>query len=1403
MECEAKGGDRVCKEAKLVGEGFRFFAPLFPWDAEKWFASIDAGVADAMKRTTACRWQETTRSEWGRTEDGDGIDVPITMVTVDMWTGPECEKDDPGGVLLFPDKLYACDAGSAFRRSPENKYCFGPKKEDRDRQKGAPNSCEGNPCNVATGNKFQSETDYTAPNAGGLTFTRSYNTFSGTWSNTYDRSISRQVVATLGTRAVVTAARPDGKVVRFQEISDDIYVPPRDVSDTLIALRDANRNIIGWQLRTDSDSIESYGPDGRLRTITSRVGLTQTLAYETVAGKTVLKSVKDAFGRLLLFKNDASGRLQTMTDPAGNVFTYGYDTSGRLATVTYPGVKVRTYHYNEPAMTGGANLPFALTGITDENNVRYATWKYDAAGNAVLSEHAGGVERVSLAYRVDSDEVRRTEVTDASGHTRTYNLALINGIFKVTGLNETCDTCTDDAQVREYDDNGNLTRRVDRTGVETSWTYDLERNLELTRLDNFSKLTTTEWHNDFRLPTKITVGARETELEYDPTYGTLLRKTITDTANQISRTWRFTYFDSTRLLKKIDGPRTDISDETNFEYDAQGNLASATNALGHTTRFALYDNNGRVGSITDPNGLVTLITYDGRGRTKTRKIGQELTTFGYDNVGQLTSVTLPSSEVITYIYDGAHRLTDIKNSAGERKHFTLDAFGNEKKVEYFDSSGNVTFSNSAEFDRYNRLRKSITSAGHETTFDVDENGDVRSITDALMRETRFRRENRLLQEVTHPDQSSIKYAYDELDRLRVVTNANDVPVLYTLNALGDVESIDTRDPDAFVSFRNVDQAGNLESKTDFRGIETTFTYDALNRIKTMSAPAATTITFGYDAGANAKGLLTSIVDESGTTTRTYNAQSRIETVTRVFGGLAIKLRYDYDSAGRLNKLTYPSGRIVTYKYEKEKIVGIDVGTEVLMSQAKYTPFAGVRAWRWGNGKDYLRSTDLDGRIAKYSLGNSERTITYDGAGNIKEVLDSLDAKLNQRFAYDDVDRVTDYFSGASFALEEHYDYDFAGNRKSATIAGKAYLYTYTEGTDFLAAVAGPVPKKWQRDATGSVLSDGTQTFKLDSYRSVGSVTKGAVRVDYLRNGFRQRVTKRSTDGTSTHFVFDENGHLLAELDKAGNSVVEHIWLGEQPVGVLVGGVVNYVFSDHLNTPRLITDTSSRPRWSWRSNPFGSTLPIDNPAGLGKFTYGPRFPGQYYDGESGLHYNYHRDYDPQTGRYVQSDPIGLNGGINTFDYVGGNPLSYSDPQGLAGKKYTTEPVPVTPDLLSSLNLLQRLANDAADNVDLNCGVKCALPWIRGTLIHSEFARLVKAQCDPMMYKTEVSYLNGNQVPYGTPNSSRADVVFGPLDAPTAVYDLKTGWAYISRGQLNGYGDNLPPGSVIKVIRPSGG
>ena len=185
---------------------------------------------------------------------------------------------------------------------------------------------------------------------------------------------------------------------------------------------------------------------------------------------------------------------------------------------------------------------------------------------------------------------------------------------------------------------------------------------------------------------------------------------------------------------------------------------------------------------------------------------------------------------------------------------------------------------------------------------------------------------------------------------------------------------------------------------------------------------------------------------------------------------------------------------------------------------------------------------------------------------------------------------------------------------------------------------------------------------------LSSVTAGGVSTAYVYNALGERIAKLDPSG-STLFMYDEVGHLLGEFDGNGNLLEETLWMGDIPVATLrpngSGGVsVYYIHADHLNSPRAITRPSDNEIvWRWDRDPFGATQPQQNPGGLGTFVYNLRLPGQYFDPETGLSYNYMRDFDAGTGRYVESDPVGLRAGVNTYVYAKGNPNSLVDPLGL--------------------------------------------------------------------------------------------------------------------------------------------
>jgi len=265
---------------------------------------------------------------------------------------------------------------------------------------------------------------------------------------------------------------------------------------------------------------------------------------------------------------------------------------------------------------------------------------------------------------------------------------------------------------------------------------------------------------------------------------------------------------------------------------------------------------------------------------------------------------------------------------------------------------------------------------------------------------------------------------------------------------------------------------------------------------------------------------------------------------------------------------------------------------------------------------------------------------------------------------------------------------------SKTLSGLAQSYTYTTGTHRLASVAGvtrtsdangnttaqqtgqlPTLAYDDRNRLASALISSTPDRSIcDPNTDVCQVYPGSTTTEsYAFNGRGERVIKTSTISfpgagptlpISTKFIYAEDGRTLGEYSKSGN--VEYIYLDNLPIGVVQGGHLYYVETDHLGTPREViqpgaTTASDTVVWKWGffGSAFGENAP--SPQAL---VFNLRFPGQYFDAETGLNYNYFRDYEPGTGRYVESDPIGLYGGINTYGYVGANPFLFVDRLGLA-------------------------------------------------------------------------------------------------------------------------------------------
>jgi RHS repeat-associated protein len=1150
----------------------------------------------------------------------------------------------------------------------------------------------------ATCQKLLIETDY-ASESGPLEFRRTYRSDKGSFTSVADAfwldsrtdsirclegryaqyTFCLEYIETLTDR--FTLLEPDGRRIIFHGPATSMTARA-DVNDRAIQQVNGSGAIESTVTRGDG-RVQTFNEQGLLVSTVFRGG--HTIVYQYSDGTTspsvapkpgLLIRMTDDAGRALSFTYNTAGRMVTMTDPSGGVFQYAYDAAGNTTSVTYPDTRSRQYLYNEPANINNGTacpgntigLPKALTGVIDESGTRYATYKYDCQSRAISTELNGGVDHytfnpVSSPYQ--------TTITDPLGSSRVYTFQGVQGVWRNTSISQPCpnDGCP---KSMVYDANGNVSKRTDFNNYETRYTYDLARNLETSRTEAYgtprARTITTQWHSTFRLPTQIDEPGRRTTFTHDGS-GNVLTKTVLDTSTSTSRTWTYTYNSRGQILT-ANGPRTDVLDVATYTYYSCttgyqcGHVETITNALGHVTTYDTYNAHGQPLTITDPNGVVTTLTYDARQRLTSRTVGTEQTIFDYWPAGLLKKVTLPDGSFLQYTYDAAHRLTQIADSEGNRIVYTLDAMGNRTAENLYDPSNALTQTRTRVFNTLNRLWKEIGAAGTAavtTTFGYDSNGNQTGSNAPLSRNTvqAYDELNRLKQ-VTDPLAGVTQYGYNALDQLISVTDPRSKVTSYTYNALGDLTQ--QVSPDTGTTTSTYDSGGNLASSTDARSKTGTYAYDALNRVTSVTYPDQT-ITYTYDSGTNQKGRLTQVSDASGSTSWTYDTHGRVLSRQQSMG-ISKTLGYAYDSAGRLQTLALPSGNTITYGYTDGKVTSLTLnGSTTLLSSVLYQPFGSTRGWTWGNSTLAIREYDTDGEVTDIDSAGL-KTYSYDDAFRITGITDGAHSSLSQSYGYDLLDRLT---SATGTSLDQGWTYDANGNRLTQT-GSAASTHTVSSTSNRLSNVSGALSRSYSYDSSGNTTSDGAATFTYNDAGRMISATKASVTTTYALNALGQRV-KKITSGSSRYFVYDEAGHQLGEYDNSGNLLQETIWLGDTPVATLKpngsGVDVFYVHTDHLNTPRRISRPSDNVIvWRWDSDPFGTTVANEDPDGDSNlFGYNLRFPGQYYDAETRLHYNYYRDYDPQTGGYTRSDPIGLAGGINTYAYAGGNPSFNVDPLGL--------------------------------------------------------------------------------------------------------------------------------------------
>jgi len=1010
-----------------------------------------------------------------------------------------------------------------------------------------------------------------------------------------------------------------------------------------------------------------------------------------------------------------------------------------------------------------------LAGRIDENGARYTTFKYDAEGWALSTEKAGGVDKYTVPAA--------NSFVDPLGTSRSHRFNVYGNELVFVG-SSWGPLFPDERPVysRSVRADGLVETEYDQRYTQTNYTWDVPRRLPITINEAVDKpearTTNIIWHPQWRSPSTVTVPGRGVvNYTYD-TSGNVL--TQTEVGATSSNTWTWTYHPS-GLVATEKAPNGAI---TSFQYDAAGNLTTASNALGHVDTYT-HDTTGRLLTHTAPNGLVTSYTYDLRGNVLTLNRGGLTTIFTYRPSGEVATATLPHGHRITYSYDGAHRLIGWSDNRGASASYVLDGIGNRTTEEVRGASGQLVWKLARTISQFNRLATSTAGdSGTPVTYWHDHNGDYyfnSQVISGSTHSTTFELDPlRRVKSILNAENATASLTYNGADAVTQAKDFKGVATDFTRDSLGNATTESS--PDSGSISAQYDALGLPSSITNALGQATTITRDLLGRPTSITHTGGTT-TLRYDQTPTSKGYLSEIEDASGTTTYQRDVHGRVVSQTqKLINNDTRTLGYSYHATtGLLSSTTYPGGQTLQNVYDATgQLTGLTWAGQPIVSGITWSPLGQPTGWSWNlpgasAAIPATRSYNTAGQLTNTEFSS----YLYDAAGRITSLTQSLmqpastDAQASTvtlapatwTVTYNRAGRITGFTKTVASGTPANtvtYTYDANGNRttssqqRAGTTTNRTYTLTANRQTGFSQTQTGASTANtsvtYQYNAAGDLLNDGLRSFQYDSQERLEKVTTGtgvdAPSTQYAHNALGQRVFKTeplfvsgsgsggTTSGKNLNnlladpedqegqaeeekdkgfiqtayefftrlwspgssdaqklgfaYVYGQDGTLLGEYGMGGSNssgTTQYIYLptanGPMPIAAIVNGVAYAVHSDHLNTPRKLTQPDGQVAWQWAYSAFGdeqptlgskrftneTTTPTTGTTTIPEVTFNLRYPGQYYDKESNLHYNYFRSYSAERGRYTQADPIGLEGGFNRFGYAGGDALSRMDPEGL--------------------------------------------------------------------------------------------------------------------------------------------
>ncbi|WP_097459093.1 RHS repeat-associated core domain-containing protein [Mangrovitalea sediminis] len=1074
---------------------------------------------------------------------------------------------------------------------------------------------------------------------GGSRFYHGYNSSTGTF--TREERTGAQLVRVSSSPIEYERLMPDGSKQIFSTSDKSTYYPRRIFLTQVVDPQGNSVNL-------------TYDAQMRLTTLTDAIGQQTTLHYDDSQYPLQITSITDPFGRSATLSYDSTGRLITITDTIGMQSHLAYNSGTFITALTTP--------YGTTQFSAGQSGTDRWLTITDpKGNEEKVEYRHNAPGMPFsVSPVPSGISTFN-AYMNDRNTYvwDKTAMKTAAGD---YTKADVYHWLHERGPDYYGLTAGVLESVKKP-----LERRVWFNYPNQPWAggtggFDKPSAVARVLADGATQLKRFSYNPEGHVTRYIDPKGEE----FDYTYASngidvvsVVRKTPTG-ATTIAQ---YTYNNQHEPLSHTDAD----GNVTQYTYNTRGQITERIDALGHTTQYN-YDGNGYLLSVIDPNGnTVAGFTYDGFGRvaTRTDALGRAYK-YSYDALDRLTQVDYPQGQPVKLGWDKLD-LVLLTNHQGQTTQFAYDSVRN--MVSKTNAAGAVT-----DYEYYaNGKLKSVTDPlGNVSTWTRDLEGRVTTITrpDGTAQHFDYDLTGRLKDKID-PSGQTTDFGYDVRDTLVSVTDPRGLQTTYTYNVAGQRTAVHS--PDTGDTVFSYDAAGNILQKVDARGDATAYAYDALNRPISAIYDDGSQVSYQYDQGPNAIGHMTSMTDASGSTSWTYNPLGQVLTKQQVIGGLSFTIHRNYDALGRLASLTYPSGKTVdlSYNTDDQLMKMVLASGRPIAQNLSYAPTGQLANWLLGNGAYFKRTFDKDSRLSGYSLWSHfspfTTQLTYDPNGRITNINNQFmlpsSVMPSRSYSYDALGQLTNYQADSD---QRSYSYDGDGNRLTQTNTSASTTYNYATDSNWLLNDTGTT---YQYDAAGHMtekkLAGGPDyVFTYNARGRMAKVVNGSEETAYGYNGLGQRVEKQgygagAVAGHARYFVYGLGGQLLGEYDGNGQPIEETVWLGTMPAAILTDGQQPYfIYTDHLGAPRQIANGGPATLvWQWNHGPFGEAQPT------GSFTYNLRYPGQYYDQETGLDYNYNRDYDPALGRYIQSDPIGLMGGLNTYAYAGGDPVAYIDWLGL--------------------------------------------------------------------------------------------------------------------------------------------